>query len=75
MLIEIDQILIKEDLYKRIRSDDNYAKDQLRHELNKMHLYFHNIHQEDDEILITVKELQALRIIKSIEVHTYESGM
>lgn len=69
-LMEIDQVAVDAALWKRAQEGDDAARTALRDLLESEVLYLHSMPVQDSEIIVTLRELEALDILMAVTLQT-----
>lgn len=68
MILEIDQVVVKKELWQKALKKDVEAINNLRQELHGLVLYFHNIIVEPDSQVVSIRELEDIGVIAYVEI-------
>jgi len=67
-LMEIDEVAIKKTLWNAVRAGDKEALTELRKFVDGMNIYFHNLPTEEDEVLVTLRDLERHLVVESVNI-------
>ena len=68
-LLEMDQICLPGDLWKRAESGDAEAREAILNRIDGLEIYMHAFPMEEGEVLITLRELEALNLVGTVTLH------
>jgi len=67
-LMEIDEVAIKKELWDRVKAGDAAALIEAREFVDGMNIYMHNLPTEEDEVLVTLRELEGALVVESVRI-------
>jgi len=67
-LMEIDEVAIKKTLWNAVKAGDPKAVKELREFVDGMNIYMHNLPTEEDEVIVTLRELEGHLIVESVNI-------
>jgi len=67
-LVEIDQVAIKKELWDRVKGGDIDALAEARKFVDGMEVYMHALPVEEDEVIITLRDLETYFVVESVKI-------
>jgi len=67
-LVEIDQVAIKKELWDRGKGGDIDALAEARKFVDGMEVYMHALPVEEDEVIITLRDLETYFVVESVKI-------
>jgi len=67
-LMEIDQVAVKKTLWNAVRAGDPEAVKELRKFVDGMNIYMHALPTEEDEVIVTLRDLESHLIVESVNI-------
>ncbi len=72
--VEVDEVAVDKDLWERVKNDDKEAIEKLKEEQNEScYLYSHGLCVHDNDIIITLRELDKFVAGLGVKIE-YEEG-
>jgi len=71
-LVEIDQVALKKELWDKVKAGDATALIEAREFVDGMNIYMHNLPVEEDEVLVTLRELEGALVVESVRIEAEE---
>lgn len=68
MLIEIDQVAVDAELWKRCQEGDASARDALTEKVKGLTLYLHAMPVLENEVVVTLRQLDLANVISEVRV-------
>ncbi len=69
-MLECDMVIVSKDIWNKVLDNDEGSIETLINELHNLTIYAHAIPVNEDEMVVSVRDLEMKSIIRSLTINT-----